>query len=214
MVILTLQNISPLHLSGIILMKTRQFVSFMICTLENGGGIRRYEELIMSIWDMTLTILEKKLNQHSPGGTIIPIISDKTQVTLFRNKSVYPIYLTIGNIPKEIRCKPSHGMHILLAYLPCTQLERITIKASWRQNLANLYHACLSHVLAPLKSIGLQGLRMASGDGTLHHCHLLFASFVGDYPEQLLTTGIKFGECLKCDVDIDKTGSNTAPVHL
>jgi hypothetical protein len=55
---------------------------------------------------------------------------------------------------------------------------------------------------------------MASGDGTLRRCHLLFASFVGDYPEQLLATGIKFGECPKCDVDVDETGSNTAPFHL
>ncbi|KAG1882302.1 uncharacterized protein F5891DRAFT_1204038 [Suillus fuscotomentosus] len=94
---------------------------------------------------------QKKLDQHSPGGTIIPIIisSDKTQVTLFRNKSAYPVYLTIGNIPKEIRRKPSSGAHILLAYLPCTRLDRISNKASCRRSLANLYHACLSHVLAP-----------------------------------------------------------------
>ncbi|KAG1789747.1 uncharacterized protein HD556DRAFT_1520758 [Suillus plorans] len=159
---------------------------------------------------------QKKLDQHSPGGTIIPIIisSDKTQVTLFRNKSVYPVYLTIGNIPKEIRRKPSRGAHILLAYLPCTRLEHIANKASRRRTLANLYHACLSRILAPLKSIGLEGLRMASGDGALRRCHLLFASFIGDYPEQLLATGIKFGECPKCDVDIGETGSNTAPFHL
>ncbi|KAG1843444.1 hypothetical protein F4604DRAFT_1884612 [Suillus subluteus] len=151
-----------------------------------------------------------------PGGTIIPIIisSDKTQVTLFRNKSVYPVYLTIGNIPKEIRRKPSRGAHILLAYLPCTCLQHITNKASRRRTLANLYHACLGRVLAPLKSIGVDGLHMASGDGALRRCHPLFASFVGDYPEQLLVTGIKFGECPKCDVDADDTGSNMAPFHL
>ncbi|KAG1730425.1 uncharacterized protein EDB91DRAFT_1239108 [Suillus paluster] len=159
---------------------------------------------------------QKKLDQHCPGGTIIPIIilSDKTQVTLFRNKSVYPVYLTIGNIPKEIRCKLSCGAHILLAYLPSTRLEHITNKASHRRTMANLYHACLSRVLAPLKSVGLDGLHMASGDGTLRRCHLLFASFIGDYPEQLLATGIKFGECLKCDIDADEMGSNTAPEVL
>ncbi|KAG1865424.1 hypothetical protein F4604DRAFT_1586067 [Suillus subluteus] len=159
---------------------------------------------------------QKKLDQHSPGGTIIPIIilSNKTQVTLFRNKSVYPVYLTIGNIPKEIRRKPSRGAHILLAYLPCTRLQHITNKASRRRTLANLYHACLGRLLAPLKSIGVDGLRMASGDGALRRCHPLFASFVGDYPEQLLVTGIKFGECPKCDVDADNMGSNTAPFHL
>ncbi|KAG1869020.1 hypothetical protein DFJ58DRAFT_857358 [Suillus subalutaceus] len=141
---------------------------------------------------------QKKLNRHSPGGTIIPIIisSDKTQVTLFHNKS------------------PSRGAHILLAYLPCTRLKHITNKASQHRTMANLYHACLSRVLTPLKSVGLDRLRMASGDGTLRRCHPLFASFVGDYPEQLLATGIKFGECPKCDIDADETGSNTAPFHL
>jgi hypothetical protein len=133
---------------------------------------------------------------------------------LFRNKSVYPVYLTIGNIPKEIQCKPSCGAHILLAYLPCTYLQHITNKASCCRTLENLYHTCLCCVLTPLKSIGVDGLHMASGDGALHHCHPLFASFIGDYPEQLLVTGIKFGECPKCDVDADDIGSNMAPFHL
>ncbi|KAI9435762.1 hypothetical protein H4582DRAFT_1763039, partial [Lactarius indigo] len=54
------------------------------------------------------------------GKTIIPIIlsSDKTQITLFRNKSAYPLYMTIGNIPKEIRRRPSSRAYVLVAYLP------------------------------------------------------------------------------------------------
>ncbi|KAI0682470.1 hypothetical protein BC835DRAFT_1424364 [Cytidiella melzeri] len=48
---------------------------------------------------------QEEVERDSPGATIIPIIisTDKTQLTLFHNKTVYPIYLTIGNIPKEIR---------------------------------------------------------------------------------------------------------------
>ncbi|KAG2338131.1 hypothetical protein BDR05DRAFT_978271 [Suillus weaverae] len=159
---------------------------------------------------------QKKLDQHRPGGTIIPIIisTDKTQVTMFHNKSAYPMYLTIGNIPKEICHKPSRGGHILLAYLPTTQLEHITNKASRHRSIANLYHTCMSRVLAPLQHAGLEGINMHSGDGALHCCHPLFASFVGDYPEQLLTTGIKFGDCPKCDVEKDDTESNTVPLHL
>ncbi|KAG2158664.1 uncharacterized protein EDB93DRAFT_1237945 [Suillus bovinus] len=158
----------------------------------------------------------KKLDQHCPGGTIIPIIisTDKTQVTMFHNKSTYPVYLTIGNIPKEICCKPSRGAHILLAYLPTTRLEHITNKASRRRSIANLYHACLSRVLALLQHAGLEGINMRTGDGALCHCHPLFASFVGDYPEQLLATGIKFGDCPKCDVEKDDTESNTVQLHL
>ncbi|KAG1891787.1 uncharacterized protein F5891DRAFT_950327, partial [Suillus fuscotomentosus] len=45
-----------------------------------------------------------KLTDHKLGATIILIIisSDKTQVTMFHNKTAYPVYLTIGNIPKDI----------------------------------------------------------------------------------------------------------------
>ncbi|KAG1825461.1 uncharacterized protein BJ212DRAFT_1443604 [Suillus subaureus] len=162
-------------------------------------------------WEM-----QKKLDEHCPGGTIVLIIisSDKTQVTMFCNKTAYPIYLTIGNIPKEIRHKPSCGTHILLAYLPTTCLEHMTNKASCCRTIANLYHACLCRVLALLKPAGLDGVLMHSGDGALHCCHLLFTSFVGDYPEQLLATGIKFRECPKCDVKAKDTGSNMVPFHL
>jgi hypothetical protein len=124
------------------------------------------------------------------------------------------MYLMIGNIPQEIRHKPSCGGHILLAYLPTTQLEHITNKASRRWSITNLYHACLSCVLAPLQHAGLEGINMHSRDGAPHCCHPLFASFVGDYPEQLLATGIIFGDCPKCDVAKDDTESNTVPLHL
>ena len=66
---------------------------------------------------------QEALEKDKPGATIVPILisSDKTQLTLFRNKSAYPLYLTIGNIPKEIRRKPSFRAYVLLAYLPTTR---------------------------------------------------------------------------------------------
>ncbi|KAG1853554.1 hypothetical protein C8R48DRAFT_749627 [Suillus tomentosus] len=162
-------------------------------------------------WDM-----QRALDQRRPGATIIPIIisSDKTQVTMFRNKSAYPVYLTIGNIPKEIRRKPSHRAHILLAYLPTTRLEHIANKASRRRTISNLYHACMSRILAPLKTAGTDGLVMSSGDGVERHCHPLFVCFAGDYPEQLLATGVKAMECPKCDIPTEELGSNTAPFEI
>ena len=47
---------------------------------------------------------QEALEQERPGATVVPILlsTDKTQLTSFRNKSAYPLYLTIGNIPKEI----------------------------------------------------------------------------------------------------------------
>jgi len=68
--------------------------------------------------------------------------------------------MTIGNIPKEIRRKPSRQAHVLLAYLPTTCLEHVTNKASRCRMLANLYHTCVGRVLAPLTAAGINGVNM------------------------------------------------------
>ena len=75
---------------------------------------------------------QKEIESELAGSTVMPIIlsSDKTQVTLFRNKAAYPVYLTIGNLPKDIRSKPSQGGQILVGYLPTSKLEHITNKAA------------------------------------------------------------------------------------
>lgn len=60
-------------------------------------------------------------------------------------------------------------------------------------------------MLDPLVEAGKHGLPMRGGDGVLRRCHLLFAAFVGDYPEQLLVTCTKV--CPTCDVPRDELGS-------
>lgn len=113
-------------------------------------------------------------NEHE-GATIVPVIisTDKTQLTLFRNKTAYPIYLTIGNIPKGIRCKPSRHAQILLEYLPSTRLLQITSDASRRRTLANLFHTYMRFVLAPLKAAGVGPVMASSAVATQSSLHLL-----------------------------------------
>ncbi|KAG1761075.1 hypothetical protein EDD22DRAFT_986934 [Suillus occidentalis] len=148
--------------------------------------IRLYHEMHTGKWWWNS---QKHLDRERPGATIIPVIisSDKTQVTMFRNKTAYPVYMTIGNIPKDIRRKPSRHAHR-------------------RRMLANLYHACVGRVLAPLAAAGINGINMRRGDGTVHRGHPLFACFAGDYPEQVLATGIKTTQCPKCDIPSDELG--------
>ncbi|KAK7467674.1 hypothetical protein VKT23_004727 [Stygiomarasmius scandens] len=154
-------------------------------------------------WDTQIA-----LEAENPGATIVPIIlsSDKTQVTLFRNKTAYPVYLTIGNLPKEIRRKPSHQGQILLAYLPTTKLKHISNKAARRRAVANLFHACMSHLVAPLKDAGIHGTVMQSGDGVKRRCHPILAVYIGDYPEQILVTCGYYGDCPACMAKKDELG--------
>ncbi|KAG2109509.1 hypothetical protein DEU56DRAFT_874502 [Suillus clintonianus] len=175
--------------------------------------VRLYGDMHTGTWWWNT---QKKLDEQQPGATIIPVIisTDKTQVTLFRNKTAYPVYLTIGNIPKEIRRKPSRRAHVLLAYLPTSCLEHIDNKASRRRSAANLYHACMARILSPLENAGLDGLAMRSGDGISRHCHHLFACFVGDYPEQVLAAAVKTTECPKCDIPANELQSSTTPFEI
>ena len=142
------------------------------------------------------------LESCRPGATVIPVLvfSDKTQLTLFRNKMAYPIYLTIGSIPKDICCKPSRHAHFLIGYIPVTKLTGISTKAACRRGLANLFHGCMRYVLDLISYYGETGIPMMSSDGVWWRCHPIFANFIGDYPEQSLVTCTYGGWCPKCEV--------------
>lgn len=157
---------------------------------------------------LTAALTQEEVEREKPGATIIPIIisTDKTQLTLFRNKTAYPVYMTIGNIPKEIRRKPSSRAYILLGYLPTIKLESVTNKAARRRMIANLYHVCMKKILEPLESAGISGLSMFTGDGTAHRAHPIFACFVGDYPEQILVTLGYTGKCACCKISHKSLG--------
>src|ERR1700677_5065598 len=154
---------------------------------------------------------QQSLESRRPGATVLPVIisSDKTQLTLFRSKSAYPIYLTIGNIPKAIRSKPTQQAQLLMGYIPTTRLKHIKNKAARRRALANLFHSCMHRVLLPLESYGETGIAMATGDGIWYRCHPILATFIGDYPEQSLVACTSNGRCPKCMVPRDEIGSGS-----
>ena len=118
----------------------------------------------------------------------------------------YPVYLTIGNIPKSIRRKPSRHPQILIAYIPTTSFDRVTNKSARRRAQANLFHGCMKTLLEPIRSCGETGVDMRSADHIWRRCHPIFAVFVGDYPEQALVTCTYNGRCPKCEVPRDQLG--------
>ena len=133
---------------------------------------------------------------------------------MFRDKMAYPVYLTIGNIWKDVRRKPSHRAQILVAYIPMTKFEGIAVKARRRRTVANLFHRCMRHLLAPISAIGETGVEMMSGDGIWRRCHPIFAVFVGDYPEQALVSCTYYGSCPKCTIPHDQLGEyDTSPLR-
>lgn len=168
-------------------------------------------------WELTvITILtpmqQTAVDTRTPGSTIIPIIisTDKTTLTSFGGKTAYPMYLTIGNVPKEIRRKPSRNAQILIGYLPATSLDHITCTAVRRRTVGNLFHYCLDQIMDSLKGAGRCGVALRSGDGVWRRCHPILAVFVGDYPEQLLVACLKKGLCVSCPIPWYEVGVDIA----
>jgi len=165
--------------------------------------------IIVYLADMLMVFpFQKAVEANTPGATIVPVIvsSDKTQLTNFGGKTAYPVYLTIRNLPKEIRRKPLHHSHILLAYLPSTRLSHVSNKSACRRMLANLYHSCMRRIFQPLETAGVKGVRMFCGDGVAFCCHPILACVPTDYEEQILIAGVKKGLCPSCPIPRDEIG--------
>ncbi|KAI9437471.1 hypothetical protein H4582DRAFT_1815428 [Lactarius indigo] len=169
---------------------------------------RIYSEMHTGDWWWAV---QTSLESQQPGATLVPLIlsSDKTQLTLFRGKAAYLVYLTIGNIPKAIHRKPSRHAQLLIGYIPTTRLEGVANQAARCHALANLFHSCMHKLLALVTHYSESGVVMMSGDGIWCRCHPIFAVFVGDYPEQTLVTCTYNGRCPKCTVPLDRLGKYT-----
>jgi hypothetical protein len=145
------------------------------------------------------------------GMTIAPIIlsSDKTKLTnLTGAKVAYPLYLTIGNIPKKTRRRPSTHACILLAYLSADSISDPRLsKAAQSALVQRLFHTALRLILAPLRDVNhQQGLRMVSGDGAIRCVVPIVACYAADYPEQRLVTTARSMTCPICDISSDQLG--------
>ncbi|KIO16582.1 hypothetical protein M407DRAFT_85849 [Tulasnella calospora MUT 4182] len=166
------------------------------------SATQRFSEI-----DSQLTMYQAKLKA---GATVIPIIvsSDKTSLkVLSTGKEAYPAYLTIGNIPKSIRRKPSMHAQLLFAYLPTEQFTGTTLsKEQIRLAKNRAFHFAMKRIFESLESAGKDGVELGSGDGKVRHCYPLLAVYVADYPEQCLVTCTRYTHCPLCRVGPGQLG--------
>jgi len=136
------------------------------------------------------------------GSTLAPVIiaTDKTNLTQFSgNKCAYPVYLTLGNLPRAIRRKPSEHACILVAYLSVDKCQRGSFTKDFqRARNHRLFHESMRLILKSLKVPSEEGVDMIGGDGDIRRVYPVLASYVADFPEQCLVSCTKYGTCPKC----------------
>ena len=158
-------------------------------------------------YDLDIRFEQAKLPD---GATIAPIIlsSDKTHLSVFQgDKSAWPVYITIGNISKEVRRQPSAHATILLGYLPVAKLE--CYQDSTRSLAGyNLFHFCMTKVLSALVDAGNNGIEITCGDGFVRKIYPILAAYVADYPEQCLVGCCMENRCPKCITKPEERGNN------
>jgi len=136
-------------------------------------------------------------DQLPAGATIVPVIcaSEKTHLNNFSGDlHAWPLYLTIGNIWKDIRCTPETRAWILVGLIPCPPKGAKNTDEAW--------HSAVGTVLSLLRNLDITGpgLKWDCGDGFQRQCYPLLAAWVRDYLEQVMVAQVSYGLCPMCEI--------------
>ncbi|KAJ6606839.1 hypothetical protein B0H10DRAFT_2166969 [Mycena sp. CBHHK59/15] len=177
---------------------------------EKEGGL----EVINEMWTVSWWW---EIQKHLPPGcTIAPLIlsSDKTMLSNFRSdNSAWPVYLTIGNIGKEMRGQVSSHATILIGYLPIPKFDCFDKNT---RSLAKyrLFHKCMAVIMESLVKAGTSGQDMVCADSQVRNVWPIFVAYVADYPEQCLVCCCKENRCPVCTLRPDERGDHQYhPLH-
>ena len=144
----------------------------------------------------------------APGTTILGIIlaTDCTHLTNFTgDKKIHTVYISLGNISKEVQKKHNAHAWLLLAKIPVAKFSKTSFSGSKTEQEAmpgilsqHLFHVCMKHVLTPLRVNQRSYYVVLSPDGNSRLCIAILMAWIADLEEELLIAGIMKFSCPVC----------------
>jgi len=146
--------------------------------------------------------------------TIIPVllITDKMQLTMhYSNKSLWPVYITIGNLNQKTCWQQNLSTNLLLGFIfniksidydiwSACYYKAIEEMLKCKCLIYNKYEPCLTSLVA-LESLWYKGINMEYADGKIRQCYPVICRIMADYEEQVLITSVKSQQhCTICQV--------------
>ncbi|KAL1703844.1 hypothetical protein EV121DRAFT_207048 [Schizophyllum commune] len=130
--------------------------------------------------------------------------SDSTHLADFGNAHVWPIYLMLGNLSKYIRCQPTSGACLHLAYIPSLSAETkrkiADFHSKWKTQHKQILTHCKRELMQEVWRILLgdkefldayrEGFVMAI-NGVEYRVYPRLFTYSADYPEKVLLATIR-----------------------
>ncbi|KAG9086517.1 hypothetical protein FRC06_003041, partial [Ceratobasidium sp. 370] len=158
--------------------------------------------------------LQNILGAHA---TIAPIIlsSDKTKMTEFNGKQkAWPVYISLGNISKDVRRRPSERATLLIGFIPVTDLSIFSDPKERSERGWELFHSCMESILEPLKVLSRTGMEVLCADGGVRRVFPILAAYIADFPEQVTIACVRDSRCPICWVPHAERGNLSARYPL
>jgi len=111
--------------------------------------------------------------------------SDKTHLFNFSgDQHAWPLYLSIGNIRKDIRLTPKK--------CACSLVGLIQYPPKGATNTDEAWHSPVGTVLSALQNLDIAGpcLKCVCAAGLLRQSCPVLAAWVGEYPEQVMVAQV------------------------
>lgn len=118
---------------------------------------------------------------------------------------MHPVYISLGNIHKNLRRKRDSKAWLLLAKLPTGQFRRTHFGTTKKENARmpgilrqRLFHLCMRIVLEPLRTDNHVYRTMVGPDAKLRQCVAVLMAWIADLEEQLMIAGVVNFNCPVC----------------